>query len=166
MRAAFERPRLVGSPGAELGVSRSGGEIGIRLLVRDRFDRALDPHLATQRLPMEEERHARIVAELLALCALLVGEEDEACRTVALHKHHPDVRSAVGARRGQRHCIGVVGLAFTRHGEPFVEQLERIGPHRALALGLGLAQRQAIWSARDCYGMGAIWHSTSTNAWG
>ena len=75
-------------------------------------------------------------ASSLALGAVLVGVEDETVGAVALQQHHPDARLAVRVRGRERHRLRIVGLARPRLGEPLVEQLERIGPHRALALGL------------------------------
>src|SRR5262249_53183387 len=58
---------------------------------------------------------------------------------MTFEQDHPDARITDGIRRRQRHRFGIVDFACPRVGEPFVEQLERIGRHRALGLRLGPA---------------------------
>src|SRR4051812_3583352 len=54
--ARGEGPRLVGGPGAELGLAAACREIIVGLDRIDRSDRPLDPNLAAQRLPMKQKR--------------------------------------------------------------------------------------------------------------
>src|SRR5258708_1295935 len=77
-RAARHRARLVGCPRADLRLARAGREIGVGLGGAHRLGRALDAHLAQQRLPVEAQRNARIGGEFAALAAVHIGGEDEA----------------------------------------------------------------------------------------
>src|SRR6266571_1234411 len=51
--AAFQRPRLVRGPGADLAVALAAREIGIGLVRGNRPDVALDADLPGQRLPVK-----------------------------------------------------------------------------------------------------------------
>src|ERR1700733_8384425 len=76
--AALQRPRLVGCPGADLAAPRTRRVIGVGFL-RCRFrDRPFEPHLAAQRLPMEQERGLGMRQQVQALPALIIGVENEA----------------------------------------------------------------------------------------
>src|SRR6185369_2665824 len=153
----------VGRPGAELRIPRPAGEVGVGLVIGYAFHRALDPYLPPQALPMEEEGCARVFGELIALRALLVGVEYETVRPMSLEQDHAHRRPAVAVRGRQRHRFGVIDLCRSRFREPFIEQGKGVG-HAQRALGLASRKRQPIWSARNGYGMEAIWHSISTNA--
>ena len=102
-----------------------GGGFGVGHM----FDRALDPHLPAQGLPVEEQRRARVLGELPPLGALLVRIEDEAARPMALEQHHAHSRSAVRIGGRKRHGFGLVRLPRACLGEPVVEQCERVGGH-------------------------------------
>src|SRR5437899_1406779 len=75
--AAGERARLVRGPGADLTVARPAGEIGVRLVIRDLFDGALDANLSVQRLPQKAERGTRVAEQLRRFSAFEIGVEDE-----------------------------------------------------------------------------------------
>src|SRR5262245_55997195 len=81
---AFQRRGLLARPRADLGEPRAACEIGIGLGVADPLDRAAQPHLPPQRLPVKQERGLGRGCELLALLALHVGVEDRALRVEAL----------------------------------------------------------------------------------
>src|SRR5882672_12076135 len=76
--AVGQRLGLVGGPGADLAVARPAREIGLRLLLGNRHDSALDPDLPRQRLPVEAQRRPRVGVELVRFAALQVGVEDKA----------------------------------------------------------------------------------------
>ena len=124
--AALQRPRLVGRPGADLAAAGAGGEIGVGLLGRGRRYRPFDAHLATQRLPVEQQRRLGLGQQVRALAAFSVGVEDEALGVVALQQHHAHRRRAVRPDRGHAHGRGIVGLAFGRFFVPFAEKRQRI----------------------------------------
>ena len=63
---------------------------------------ALDAHLPPERIPVEEQRRARVRLELAALAASVAGEEDEAVLVGALQEHHADGRRAVRGGRGRQ----------------------------------------------------------------
>jgi hypothetical protein len=65
--AVGERARLLGGMGADLADPGAGGEIGVGLAVVDHLDRAAHADLAAQRLPVHEQRGARIGEQLAAL---------------------------------------------------------------------------------------------------
>ena len=92
LEARGERPRLARRPGADPAAARPALEIGVRLGAVDRLDRPLDAHLALERLPVEQQRRARIGGEVGALAAFQVGVEDEAAGIDALEQHHPHRR--------------------------------------------------------------------------
>src|SRR5437764_2770624 len=48
LRPALQKTRLIGRPGADLAVSRTGSEIGVRLAISHPLGRALDAHLASE----------------------------------------------------------------------------------------------------------------------
>src|SRR5947208_12491832 len=77
---------------ADLRAARARGEVGVGLGLRDALDRPFDPHLPPERVPVEEERRARVRGQLGALAALVAGEEDEAALVEALTQHHADGR--------------------------------------------------------------------------
>ncbi len=87
--------RLLGRPGAEARDPRPGRVVGVGLGVGDVADPALDADLALQRLPVEQQRRARVGAQLLALAAVLVGVEHEATAIASPSA----ARSAPTARR-------------------------------------------------------------------
>ena len=68
----------------------------------------------------------------VALPAAAVGVEDEAARIMALEQHHPRRRTTVGVGGGERHRVGVVGLAKAGLGKPLIEQGMRIDGIRLL----------------------------------
>src|SRR5262249_1501332 len=124
--AALKRTRLVGRPGAELGIAASGGEIGIRFTIGEGFDEPLDADLAAKRLPVKEKGGLGIGAKLFALGTFLVGVESEALGAMALQENHPDVRLPILPGTSERHRVGIVRLALAGLFEPLVEEVERI----------------------------------------
>src|SRR5690606_31026644 len=83
-----KRPALLGSPGADLAPARPRGEVGVRLLRRNRLNRPLDAYLHLERLPMEAKRRVRVRRDFEGLSALQVGVEDEAAFVGTLQQHH------------------------------------------------------------------------------
>src|SRR5206468_4076163 len=99
-----------------------------------------DPHLPPKRFPVKQQRRARIVVEIAALCALFVGVEDEAARPMSLEQHHARAGIARPIRRRQGHRLGIVELAGARLGKPAVEQRKWIGRHVGARSRLGSAE--------------------------
>ena len=56
----------------------------------------LDPHLAAERLPVEEQSGTRVRIELAGLAADVAGEEDEPTLIGALQQNHPHRGRTVG----------------------------------------------------------------------
>src|SRR5262249_45083907 len=77
-KAAFQRSRLVGRPGADLAAARSRCEVGVGLLRHDLRDRPFEANLAPQRLPVKQQRSLGVRVQLLALAAVAVRIENEA----------------------------------------------------------------------------------------
>ncbi len=73
---------------ADLGAARPRREVRVRLLVRHGRDGALDPHLAAERVPEEEQGRARVRLELRSLAARRVRMEDKPAVVEALGEHH------------------------------------------------------------------------------
>src|SRR5438045_5945413 len=99
---ALEWRRLAARPGPDLREPRTGGEIGVRLGFADRLDRAAQPDLAHQRLPMKYQGGLRAYLQLAALAAVEVGVEHEPPLVEVLQKHHPHIRQAIRIDRGKR----------------------------------------------------------------
>src|SRR6185436_19408665 len=83
-------PALRRSQRAELAGARAAERIGLALGPVDSRDGALDPHLAAERRPVEQERGVRIALQLVALAARVVREEDDPALVVALQQDHAD----------------------------------------------------------------------------
>src|SRR5436190_12774527 len=117
---------------ADLTGAGPAADIALGLLPRGGSHRSLDPHLAAERLPMEEHRGARVGLELARLAAHVVGEEDEALLVGALEQHHPRGGRAVRRRRRDRHRLGQLHPGGAGLLEPGLEHAERIGIRVAL----------------------------------
>src|SRR5215218_2218621 len=65
-------------PGAQAAAVRAAGEVGVGLLVGEQLDRALEPDLALERVPVDRYRAVRVRRQLPALAALAVGVEADA----------------------------------------------------------------------------------------
>src|SRR5262249_51702217 len=126
-KAALQRPRLVRGPGADLAAARATGEVGVGFLRRRLFHRSFEPHLAAQRLPVEQQSALGMADQLLALGALMVGVKAEARPVEPLEHPHAQRGRAVRPHRRQAHGRRIVGLALFGLGVPFAEQFERIG---------------------------------------
>jgi hypothetical protein len=127
LEPAFQYPRLLARPGADLALPRAAGEVGVGLGGVDRRDLALDADLASQAFPVEQQRRLGGRQQLPALAALIVGVEHEALGVIALQQHHPAGRHAVLAHGGQGHGGGIVRFRGLRLGKPRGEHVKRIG---------------------------------------
>src|SRR5919204_3220393 len=83
----------------QLRGTRPRVEVRVALFSRNALDGSFDSHLASERIPVEEQCRARVASELVTLPALVTGVEDEAVGVESLQEHHAHGRSAV-ARRG------------------------------------------------------------------
>ena len=122
-----ENRALLRRYGRQLRSAWACGEIGVRLLLCDALHLTLDPHLTAERLPLEQERCARVRIELAGLPADVAGEEDEAPFISALQQHHPHRGRAVNRRRGERHRLRRLDFRPFRVGVPTPELLQRVG---------------------------------------
>ena len=124
--AALDRLALArgGSRGA--GAGRARGPIRVGFLRRHPAHRPLDPNLAPERLPVDDERRARVLVELAALAALVAGEEREAALVRALQQEHARGRTPVGVRGRQRHSLRGRHSRSPRLLEPAVELRNRV----------------------------------------
>src|SRR5690606_33891405 len=78
---------LLGRPRRELAVALPGGAVRLGHGAAGGRNRTLDDHLAAELGPREEEGGVRVVGELEALAALVVGEEGEAVVVHAAQQH-------------------------------------------------------------------------------
>ncbi|MNN44493.1 hypothetical protein D3C81_1587860 [compost metagenome] len=124
----IDHPALRRSPGTQTATQRAHLEVGIGLFRRHFLHHSLDTHLALQGRPEEGHRGTRIAEQLLALGAVVVGEEGEAAGIQCLEQQHATMRLPPGIDRGQGHGIGFHRqlLGLHRLGEPAVEQRERL----------------------------------------
>ena len=90
------------------------------------LDPPLDPHLAAERRPVEQERRLRVRLQLAPLPRRVVREEDEPALVEALQQHHPHRRRTARIRRRERHRLRHLERR-ARLGEPAPELLERVG---------------------------------------
>jgi hypothetical protein len=104
----------------------TSSEVPVRLLHVEAFDVALDPHLAAQLIPVEEQRRPRILRQLAAFTALEAGVEDEPALAEVLQQHHPSRRGADRSRRGERHRLGDTQIRLLGLGEPQAELAQRV----------------------------------------
>lgn len=81
--------------------------------------------------------------QLLALCALLIGEEGEAAPVDILQQNDPRVRHAVSVDRRQGHGVGVVRLTRLGRLQPLGEQ----------AIGLALLEQGLVRIGRQLRGV-------------
>src|SRR5256885_6184282 len=65
--------------------ARTGGEVGVGLLVADLGDVAVDAHLAFERRPHEHDRGARVGRQLAALPARAIGVDRKSTRLNSSH---------------------------------------------------------------------------------
>ncbi|MNZ74546.1 hypothetical protein D3C78_929970 [compost metagenome] len=135
LAAAVDHPALRRSPGAETAAQGAHLEIGIRFRRRHPLHQPLDAHLALQARPEEGHGRARIGQQLLALGAVVVGEEGEAALVQRLEQQHPAMGLPLCIDRGQGHGIGFHRrlLGLHRLGKPAMEQGERL--QRGLLFG-------------------------------
>ena len=98
----------------------------IRFLVTDLLDPPFDTHLTLQIRPPESHGRHRVGQQLLALGALVVGEEHEALLIEALEQQGTQMRLAVAVHRGQHHGVGFGGFHLHRLTEPQPEQAVRV----------------------------------------
>src|SRR5216683_2233386 len=87
-KAALQRARLIRGPSADLAAALARCEIGVGLLRRGRRYRPFQAHLATQRLPVKQQRRLGLRPQVQALATFSVGVEDEAFGVVALQQDH------------------------------------------------------------------------------
>src|SRR5678815_1069371 len=76
LRAIPDHARLPAGPGADLAAVGTGAEVALGLLARKPGDVARDADLPLEHVPVEEQRRAGIVDQLLALAACLLYTSD------------------------------------------------------------------------------------------
>src|SRR5207247_7283206 len=69
------------------------------------LDTTLDPHLASERFPVEEERGVWVCLELTAFATGVARVEHEAALVESLQQHHAQRRRAVAPGRRDRHRL-------------------------------------------------------------
>src|SRR5262249_55072725 len=74
---AGDRPALRRGERAELTPSWARAHVGRRLLGTHALGRTLDPDLAAERIPVEQQRRTRILVEIARLATLVVREDHE-----------------------------------------------------------------------------------------
>src|SRR5215218_1434048 len=84
---------------------RTRGEVLVRLGCGHALNSPFDAHLASERIPVEEESRARIRVELRTLPAHVAGEEHEAPLVRGLEEQHPHGWGAVRGRGRDRHRL-------------------------------------------------------------
>src|SRR5215813_11349220 len=90
--ARADHRRLPAGPGPELGTVRAGMEVWLAVVLGQGRDRALDDHLAVQRVPGEQQARPGVPRQVLRLGGRAVGVEGEAVLPVALEQDRPRAR--------------------------------------------------------------------------
>src|SRR3979490_2854212 len=91
---ALERSRLVRRPGTDLAAAGAGGEIGIGLLRSQSAHLPAAPPLATQRLPVKQQRRLGLCPQVLDLATESLSVAVVAIAVKALQEHHAQRRRA------------------------------------------------------------------------
>src|SRR3989441_4872540 len=125
--AARERGTLLGGERRELARPRPRGPVRVGLGRRDLLDPALDAHLLPEAMPVEGDGRPRARAQLAALAAAAIGEEDEAAAIGALQEDEADRGRAATSGGGERHRLGERDAGARGVSEPAAEARERLG---------------------------------------
>src|SRR6478672_1845788 len=125
--ALWQVAGLIRRPGTQPRNAWTRREIRVGLGAGHALDKALDPDLAAQRFPVEQQRSLRIGRYLVTLPALRVGVEHEASRIGALQQYDTRRWYAVRGRGGERHGVGVFRLLGPGLLHPVLEFDERVG---------------------------------------
>src|SRR6185503_10594883 len=132
--AAAERFALPRRVDAQPAVERPRVEVRVRFDRADAHDHPVDPHLALDGTPEEQEARAARRLHLARLPAPVVRVEDEAALVHALEEHGADRWAAVRRGGGERHR-GRIRFELPHLVEPAGELPQGVG------LAVGLAQR-------------------------
>src|SRR5262245_33671067 len=122
---ALDRPALGRDRRCDLAVPGTAREVGVGVLRGEPLDPPPGSNLAIELAPVEDQRRAGVSGQLLALGALVVGEEAEPVGPESLQQHHPGIGESILIDRGQGHRLGqrhvLLGI-----GEPGRELVDRI----------------------------------------
>ncbi len=154
-------------PGPQAAAQRAYLVIGIRLLCRNLLHTAFDAYLPLQRWPEEGHCSKGVGLQLLALGAVIVGEEGEPLLVEPLQQQYTAMRATFAVHRGQGHGVGFHRylLGFHRIGEPLLEQGERlprclgfgqaitgvVAAHIGQGLGHYCGSLTISWSSQGCW---------------
>jgi hypothetical protein len=111
---------------AEAAAAGAAGEVGVGLLRAQPLDRALEAHLAPERLPVQGGGRPRVGLELAPLARAVVREEADRVVVDALQEHDADRRPAVRRGRGERHPLGLDDARGGRLLEPVADEQQRV----------------------------------------
>lgn len=110
----------------DLHIPRPAGEGFFVFGQRGLGNHASNSNLSAQLAPKNQQCCARVGAEMGALGARSVGEEDQSTAVDAVQYHHARIRRAVRVGGRQRHCFRQGDTGCTCIGKPALEQLDRI----------------------------------------
>src|SRR5947199_1432214 len=125
--AARERGALLRGERGQLARPRPCGPVRVGLRRRDLLDAPFDAHLPPEAIPVEGDGRACARAELAALAAAAVGEEDEAAAVGGLQEDEADRGRAPTPGGGERHRLGERDTGAGGGPEPAAEARERLG---------------------------------------
>src|SRR5689334_8342344 len=112
--AVGDRCALRRRPGSELRRPRTLAEVVVGLLRADALGAPFDANLPLELRPEEDQRDARVRADVATLAAVVVRMEDEAPRVDGLQQHDPRSGLPVGIDGRERHRIGFRDLRRDR----------------------------------------------------
>src|ERR1700751_1253287 len=112
---------------ADPALQRALFKVSLRFIVRDSGKVTFDLDLSLQPRPMEIEGSSRVLSQIAAFTALVVGEEDKSSFIESFQKNDSSGRTPlpIGGRQG--HCVrlSVAGQVY-RFFEPGSELLYRV----------------------------------------
>ncbi len=110
--ARVDRFALLTGPRTDAALPRPRGEIRVTLLGGSRDDRAFNPHLAMQVVPMDHRRGSGVLGELLPLARVVVRVEHEIAglghEILAQHDASAQIATFADGRDDHRIGIGLV----------------------------------------------------------
>ena len=109
-------------PGAKTASLGPGMEVDITFFGRNLLNYSFHAHLPLELLPEEDEGCMRVCIQVISLCAIVVGEEDEAFIVHSFEQHYAGVRLILGIYGGKSHGVDFMNFCDLSLHKPFSEK--------------------------------------------